>query len=79
MNGDEAASANCKRKCSLTAFSSQCHTINLDIGKGTSADVPRFGLEMHSVSSALIDEQKFWKKFDEFEDFLLFSDKFLAN
>ena len=46
---------------------------------GTSADVPRFGLEMHSVSNAILDEYIFKNKFCEIEDLFLFTDRFLAK
>ena len=44
-----------------------------------SADVPRYGLEIHSVSSAMVDELIFHNKLSEIEDLLLFSDRFFAN
>ena len=40
--------------------------IHFDEGEktsGTSANVPRFGLEIHSVSSAIIDKQNCFKRF----------------
>ena len=46
---------------------------------GTSADVPRFGLEIHSVSNAILDEYIFKNKFCEIEDLFLFTDRFVAK
>ena len=46
---------------------------------GTSADVPRLSLEIHSVSNAILDEQIFINKFCEIKDLSLFTDRFLAN
>ena len=44
--------------------------IDVQGGKsGTSADVPRFGLRLHSVSSAIGSQQKFGAKFEEIGDF----------
>ena len=43
------------------------------------SDVPRFGLEIHSVSNAILDEQIFMDKFYEIEDLSLFTDRFLAK
>ena len=40
---------------------------------GTSADIPRFGLEIYSVSNAILDIFK--NKFYEIEDLTLFTDK----
>ena len=36
---------------------------------GTSADVPRFGLRLHSVSKTIRSQQKFGAKFEEIGDF----------
>ena len=46
---------------------------------GTSADVPRFGLEIYSVSNAILDEYIFKNKFCEIEDLTLFTDRILAK
>ena len=54
----------------------------IDVGEGTSgtsADVPRFGLEIYSVSNAILDEYIFKNKFCEIEDLFLFTDRFLAK
>ena len=54
----------------------------IDVGEGTSgtsADVPRFGLEMNSVSNAILDEYIFKNKFCEIEDLSLFTHRFLAK
>ena len=55
---------------------------NIDVWEGTSgtsADVPRFGLEIYSVSNATLDEYIFKNKFCEIEDSTLFTDKILAK
>ena len=57
-------------------------TISIEAGErtcGMSADVPRYGLEIHSVSSAMVDELIFHNKLSEIEDLLLFSVRFFAN
>ena len=46
---------------------------------GTSADVLRFGLEIYSVSNAILDEYIFKNKFCEIEDLTLFTDRILAK
>ena len=51
----------------------------IDVGEGTSADVPRFGLEIYSVSNAILDEYIFKNKFCEIEDLTLFTDRILAK
>ena len=62
-------------------YSLQVGTV-IDVWEGTSgtaADVPRFGLEIHLVSNAILDEQIFINKFCEIEDLSLFTDRFLAK
>ena len=46
---------------------------------GTSADVPRFGLEIYLVSNAILDEYIYKNKFWEIEDLTLFTDRILAK
>jgi len=44
---------------SLICYHKSERDIIVDVGEGTSgtsADIPRFGLEIHTVSSAMIDE-----------------------
>ena len=55
---------------------------NIDVWEGTSgtsADVPRFGLEIYSVSNAILDEYIFKNKFCEIEDLTLFTDRILVK
>ena len=54
----------------------------IDVGErtsGMSADVPRFGLEIYSVSNAILDKYIFKNKFFEIEDLTLFTDRILAK
>ncbi len=74
----------CMGPCSVTfACRYFCkRLIDIDVGEGTSgmsADVPRFGLEIHLVSNAMLDEQIFINRFCEIEDLSLFTDRLLAN
>ena len=46
---------------------------------GTSADVPRFGLEIYSVSNAILDEFIFKNKFCEIKDLTLFTDRIFSK
>ena len=51
----------------------------IDVGERTSADVPRFGLRLHSVSSAIGSQQKFGAKIEEIGDFLQIAVRLLAK
>jgi len=48
--------------------------IDMDVGEGTSGasvDVPLFGLEIHSVSSAIVDKEVFGKKICDIKELSL--------
>ena len=56
--------------------------ITIDVREGTSgtsADVPRFGLRIHSVSSAIGSYKKIGVKFDEIAIFCRFTGRFQAK
>ena len=63
-------------------FNARSSSVTIDVWEGTSgtsADVPRFGLEIYSVSNAILDEYIFKNKFCEIEDLTLFTDRILAK